>query len=51
MGLGVPGSGPGGWWFKSTRPDHSFALILAVWPQETPSQFRASYVRLGPMNL
>src|ERR1700683_1321707 len=24
MGLFVPGSGPGGRWFKSTRPDHSF---------------------------
>jgi hypothetical protein len=30
MGLVAPGSGPGGRWFKSTRPDHSFIINNSI---------------------
>jgi hypothetical protein len=41
MGLVVPGSGPGGRWFKSTRPDHFFQSL-------TRPRFPLDWVHLGP---
>jgi hypothetical protein len=37
----APGSGPGGRWFKSTRPDQFFQSL-------TPPRFPPDWVHLGP---